>query len=60
MNFVCWKKLLKNVAFPIDLKYETKSHPVHIKSDCKVGAICCHGIEARSGSFWSAKESELR
>ena len=31
------------------LKWELKSHPMHVKRTRKVGIVCCHDREARQG-----------
>ena len=51
MNPACWKKVLKKVAFPKDLKYDMKSQPVDMNSVCIVDSslslgsrwiVACH------------------
>ena len=60
MNPACWKKLLMKVAFPIDLKYEMKSQPVHVNRVCMMDARLLLHRDARSGSFFSADCSLFR
>ena len=55
MNPACWKKVLKKVAFPKDLKYDMKSQPVDMNSVCIVDSSLSLGIDARSGSFFNAE-----